>query len=219
MFQSECAQQMTDFNFGIARRLPFAKDRLMSGVRVGGHRRRRGLHPARGAVGGDAEIASLKRAVSVRDKLSRLPQDLTRTSVMTSSYAEAILLLALLCQVVPTVMASAPAAMARSGFVRIATHLAGIGLCVAALEYSAQGPLRGGLMALALLVPIQYWIFVLLERVFERRYHRAPIVSSLIRRFDMKMEDRFISLACGLSGLGLGIVAGLVIVALYRHPS
>jgi hypothetical protein len=138
---------------------------------------------------------------------------------MTSSYSAAILLLALLCQVVPTVMASAPAAMARSGFVRIATHLAGIGLCVAAFKFSDQGPLRGGLLALALLVPIQYWVFFMLEGAFERHYHRAPIVSSLIRRFDMKMEDRFMSLACGLSGFGLAVVAGFVIKALYRHPS
>jgi hypothetical protein len=137
---------------------------------------------------------------------------------MTGSYIDAILLLGFSCQVVPTVMAIAPAAMVRSRFVRIATHLAGIGLCVAALEYSVQGPLRDGLIALAVLVPIQYWIFVLLEEAFERRYQRAPIVSSLIRRFNMKMEDRLMSLACALSGLGLGIVAGLVIMALYRHP-
>ena len=138
---------------------------------------------------------------------------------MTTSYPEAILLVGISCQVVPTVMASAPAAMTRSRFVRIATHLVGIGLLVAAFEYSAQGPLRVGLIALALLAPIQYWMFVVLEGAFERRYHRAPIVSSLIRRFDMKLEDRFMSLACAGLGLGLGIVAAFVIMALYRHPS
>jgi hypothetical protein len=138
---------------------------------------------------------------------------------MTASYGEAILIVGLSCQVVPNVMASAPATMARSRFVRIAAHLAGIGLCVAAFEQSDQGAMRAGLIALAVLVPIQYWIFVLLEEAFERRYQRAPIVSSLIRRFDMKMEDRFMSLWCGLSGLGLGIVAAFVLMALYRRPS
>jgi hypothetical protein len=101
----------------------------------------------------------------------------------------------------------------------MAIHLGGIGLCVAAFAYSAQGPLRGGLLAMALLAPIQYWMFVLLEGSFERRYHRAPRVSSLVRRFDMNMEDRFMSLACWGLGLGLGIVAVFVIMALYRRPS
>jgi hypothetical protein len=138
---------------------------------------------------------------------------------MTTDYAEAILLVGISCQVVPTVMASAPTATTRSRFVRMATHVACVGLFVAAFEYSEQGPLRAALIALGLLAPIQYWMFVLLEGAFERRYHRAPMVSSLIQRFDMKLEDRFMSLACWGLGLGLGIVAGLVISALYRRPS
>jgi hypothetical protein len=136
--------------------------------------------------------------------------------VMANSFMEAILLVVILCQVVPNVMAAAPAAMTRSRFVRLLVHLAGIGLCVGAYAYSPQGPLRGGLIALALLVPIQYWMFVFLEGVFERQYHRAPRVSTLIRRLDMNMEDRVMSLACWLMGLGLGIIAGLILKELYR---
>jgi hypothetical protein len=137
---------------------------------------------------------------------------------MTTSCAEAILLVGISCQVVPTVMASAPASTTRSIFVRIAIHLAAIGLFVAACEYSDPGPMRTGLIALALLAPIQYWMFVVLERAFERRYQREPVVSALIRRFDMKLEDRFMSLACAGLGLGLGVVAAFVTRAFCRLP-
>jgi hypothetical protein len=135
---------------------------------------------------------------------------------MTTGCAEAVLLVGIACQVVPNVMASAPAPMTRSIFFRIATHLVAIALFVASYEYSDLRPLRVGLIALALLAPIQYWMFVVLERAFERRYQRTPVVSGLIRRFDMKLEERFISLAC--AGLGLGLVAAFVTRAFCRLP-
>jgi hypothetical protein len=127
---------------------------------------------------------------------------------MNASYREMLILLCILCQLVPSAMAFSPATMTRSKIARLTVHVGAVGLWVAAAIYLPLGPLRYSVFAVALMALFQYWAFVLLEGAFERRYHRAPQVSSLMRRFDTKFEDKLMSLACW----GLGFVAACVVV-------
>lgn len=130
---------------------------------------------------------------------------------MSADYTVKLVLLGALCQIVPTVMAISPAAMTRSRACRLAVHLGSIALGIWGLIFLRQNPLQLSVVMLSVMTCTEYWVFVVLEQNFEKKYGREPKVSGLVRRYDMNWEDRWMSLACFVLSIGamfLVIVVG-----------
>lgn len=115
---------------------------------------------------------------------------------MIRGYRETLILLCVFCQVVPSVAAFSPATKTRFLVARLTIYFGSIGLGLGALIFIPVGPLKRAVYAASLMVLLQYLIFALLRRGFEKKYGRTPTVTLLDGYRNAKWEDRRMSLVC-----------------------
>ena len=102
-----------------------------------------------------------------------------------------------------------PGAMARSRALRVCVHLASAAVFIATLIY-ATGAVRRAWSAAAIFGLAEYWIFVRMERSFEKRYGRAPKLT-MGSPGDFNWEDRRISLIWWLVCCAAMLSSGLIL--------
>lgn len=114
---------------------------------------------------------------------------------MNTYYGQSLVLV-LLCFVVPGFVALSPVVLTRSPAARWGLHICIVGASLGVLLYGHGIVPQRAVVTLALLGLAQYWVLVLLEKVFERRYGRAPRVMFMVAASrTLKLEDSLVTLA------------------------
>jgi hypothetical protein len=106
----------------------------------------------------------------------------------------ALLLIICSTQVVPYWIAR-PRIMASSITVRIVVHLWAGSIAVGAAIYPLSNPLKRAAFVASLAVVVQYWIFMAMERQFEKHAGREPRLTPFMQPVDITWRDRVVSVA------------------------
>ena len=122
--------------------------------------------------------------------------------IMGIGHRNSLILLSIISMAIPYLMASSPAATARSSALRVTIHIAAVGMALGALLDFAPSSLRNSVFTTALAVVLQYWAFWKLERNFEMQYKRPPILRLWTPISGTEWKDRVMSGTCALIGLG-----------------
>ena len=85
--------------------------------------------------------------------------------------------------------------MASSITVRIVVHLWAVSVGVGAALYRLSNPLKRAAFVASLVIVVQYWIFMALERQFEKHAGREPRLTAFKQPVDITWGDRIVSAA------------------------
>jgi CDP-diglyceride synthetase len=90
---------------------------------------------------------------------------------------------------------ASPHTMTSSKVVRLLAHAWAMLLAAGAFVYAAPGGVRNATLTASVAVVAQYWVFNVLERLFERRIGREPKLTMTRPGVSVEWPDRLISLA------------------------